>query len=39
MKTIRAFIKVLGRGALVILWLILFPFVFLFDKVFGDWEK
>jgi|ETNmetMinimDraft_2_1059921.scaffolds.fasta_scaffold23108_4 hypothetical protein len=43
MKKIKQKIKDLLIGImniyLVILWFILFPFVYIFDRLFGGWKK
>jgi len=39
MKKIKGFLKGVWICITVIMWLILFPFVFFFDRFFGGWKK
>jgi hypothetical protein len=39
MKKIKNLLAALMRIYLVIMWLMLFPFVYLFDRLFGRWRK
>jgi hypothetical protein len=43
MKKLKQKIKNIGTGImniyLIILWIILFPFIFIFDRLFGGWKN
>ena len=38
MKKIKKFLKGLGTVVLCIMWLIMLPIIWLYDRIFGDWK-